>query len=76
MTERRITLTPSQQEALPSAYQRLQQAEGVVRETRMRYAAICSEIGVDPNGTLRLEGDTLIVSTLDPVDAMLSQVEA
>lgn len=60
MTERR-TLTPSQQEALPSAYQRLQQTQAAVRVVSERYTAICAEIGIDPQGHYRLEGDALIV---------------
>lgn len=55
-----ITLTASQQIALAAVYAHLDHCERQTRQARIQVQKVCAEIGCDPNGNYRLEGDQLV----------------
>lgn len=59
------TLTSSQQIALQAVYGHLAHCEQQVRQARIQVQRVCMEIGIDPNGQYRLDGDQLV--TVEPV---------
>lgn len=67
MTEHVVaTLTASQQIALQAVYGHLARCVQQVRQARIQVQRVCGEIGIDPNGSYRLDGDQLVSAETEP----------